>query len=50
MRQLSIGREIAPGVPWCFARSDGSAIAIALKSGNFGDERFFAKALEMLEP
>ncbi|MEM6408195.1 MAG: 3-oxo-tetronate kinase [Pseudomonadota bacterium] len=47
---LSIGREIAPGVPWCFASSGGHPIALALKSGNFGTERFFTDALAMLDP
>jgi 3-dehydrotetronate 4-kinase len=47
--QLDIGREIAPGVPWCIATSDGDTIAIALKSGNFGAETFFEDALGMLD-
>ncbi len=47
--RLEIGVEIAPGVPWCTARSGGHAVAITLKSGNFGTETFFADALEMLE-
>ena len=47
--RLDIGAEIAPGVPWCFARTGGRDIAITLKSGNFGSEEFFAKALEVLE-
>ena len=46
---LAIGIEIAPGVPWCYAQSAGQDIAIALKSGNFGSERFFADALAILE-
>lgn len=46
--RLDIGPEIAPGVPWCFARSEGVPVALALKSGNFGDEAFFAKALARL--
>ncbi|MCY4336663.1 MAG: four-carbon acid sugar kinase family protein [Litoreibacter sp.] len=46
---LSVGAEIAPGVPWCFAHSEGREIALALKSGNFGSEDFFAGALSMLE-
>ncbi|PTX56248.1 uncharacterized protein YgbK (DUF1537 family) [Litoreibacter ponti] len=48
VRQLTIGAEIAPGVPWCFAESDGAQIAITLKSGNFGAETFFADALAKL--
>ncbi|MHA6262584.1 3-oxo-tetronate kinase [Arenibacterium sp. CAU 1754] len=47
--RLEIGAEIAPGVPWCFARTDGQNIALALKSGNFGSETFFAEALSRLE-
>jgi uncharacterized protein YgbK (DUF1537 family) len=47
--RLEVGREIAPGVPWCFAESGGHAVAIALKSGNFGAETFFADALEELD-
>ena len=46
--QLTIGAEIAPGVPWCFATSAGHTIAITLKSGNFGTETFFADALGAL--
>ena len=45
---LRIGPEIDPGVPWC--ESLGSQrFALALKSGNFGAEDFFAKAFAMLE-
>jgi uncharacterized protein YgbK (DUF1537 family) len=46
--QLTIGAEIAPGVPWCFATSANHPIAITLKSGNFGAESFFADALQRL--
>jgi 3-dehydrotetronate 4-kinase len=46
--QLAIGKEIAPGVPWCFAVSESHSIAITLKSGNFGAETFFEDALGML--
>ena len=49
VRQLTIGPEIAPGVPWTYCQSDGHDIALALKSGNFGDEGFFATALSKLE-
>ncbi|MEM9795570.1 MAG: 3-oxo-tetronate kinase [Pseudomonadota bacterium] len=44
--RLRIGPEIAPGVPWCFA--DGG-LALALKSGNFGSETFFADAFPLLD-
>jgi len=47
--RLDIGIEVAPGVPWCFADTDGHRVAITLKSGNFGGERFFADALEVLD-
>lgn len=46
---LDIGREIAPGVPWTFCKSAGYDIALALKSGNFGTEKFFSHAQSMLE-
>ncbi|MEM6887906.1 MAG: 3-oxo-tetronate kinase [Pseudomonadota bacterium] len=46
--RLEIGPEIAPGVPWCFARSNGRDLAITLKSGNFGAEGFFTDALDKL--
>ncbi len=49
---LRIGPEIDPGVPWCQSIEDGGArrpaMAIALKSGNFGAEDFFTKAFAML--
>ena len=44
---LRIGPEIDPGVPW--TESIGNPkLALALKSGNFGDRDFFLKALDML--
>ncbi len=46
--RLDIGAEIAPGVPWTFCQSGGHDIALALKSGNFGAETFFADALAKL--
>lgn len=46
--RLSVGREIAPGVPWCYAERKGETFAITLKSGNFGTEDFFTRALKML--
>lgn len=48
VRGLRIGPEIDPGVPWCQAMA-AKPLALALKSGNFGDVDFFAKALNMLE-
>jgi uncharacterized protein YgbK (DUF1537 family) len=48
---LSIGPEIDPGVPWTEALdAEGHHLGwLALKSGNFGAEDFFAKALAMTE-
>lgn len=43
---LRIGPEIAPGVP--ALADEGSDLVLALKSGNFGDEDFFARALDVL--
>ncbi|PPE58257.1 membrane protein [Pectobacterium brasiliense] len=37
-----IGPSISPGVPW--VRSTNHPLSLALKSGNFGDEDFFARA------
>ncbi|MCK0207420.1 four-carbon acid sugar kinase family protein [Starkeya koreensis] len=42
-----IGPEIDPGVPVLVAE-DGSGLGVALKSGNFGGEDFFARALDAL--
>lgn len=42
--RLMVGPQIAPGVPWC-ATEGGDPVALALKSGNFGGEGFFADAL-----
>jgi 3-dehydrotetronate 4-kinase len=35
-------------VPWCFAQTAGHDVAITLKSGNFGAEDFFSRALKVL--
>ncbi len=42
---MEVGPEIDPGVPAMRARDD---LVIALKSGNFGTEDFFAKAVKVL--
>lgn len=45
--QMQIGRQIDPGVPWCYAHTTvqgNKGIHIALKSGNFGSIDFFDKA------
>ena len=47
VRGLRIGPEIDPGVPWT-ETLEKPHLALALKSGNFGAEDFFSKALEML--
>jgi 3-dehydrotetronate 4-kinase len=51
IRKLRIGRQIDPGVPWCYAESPLSVTGgqhIALKSGNFGREDFFTRAFTLL--
>jgi uncharacterized protein YgbK (DUF1537 family) len=45
---LKIGESIAPGVPLTEIAGDSPKL-VALKSGNFGDEYFFEKALEMMQ-
>jgi uncharacterized protein YgbK (DUF1537 family) len=47
IKALRIGPEIAPGVPWTFSDIE-PVVCLALKSGNFGDETFFEKALGVL--
>ncbi len=47
VQSLRIGAEIDPGVPWTETLGE-PRIALALKSGNFGGEDFFAKAMSML--
>lgn len=47
--RLDIGAEIAPGVPWTYADSAGTPIALTLKSGNFGGHGFFSDAFAKLE-
>ena len=44
---FEVGPEIAPGVP-CLRSQSTPTIAMALKSGNFGDANFFSKAVKML--
>jgi uncharacterized protein YgbK (DUF1537 family) len=48
VRQLRIGQEIDPGVPWTESADREKPIALALKSGNFGAEDFFTKAWGVL--
>lgn len=53
VQALRIGTEICTGVPWTETEYalDGQNVklALALKSGNFGDERFFESALDLLD-
>jgi uncharacterized protein YgbK (DUF1537 family) len=52
IKSLRIGPEIDPGVPWTEAVTEAQhepRLALTLKSGNFGAEDFFVKALKMLE-
>jgi uncharacterized protein YgbK (DUF1537 family) len=46
IRQLRIGPQIDPGVPWCHAAERG--LHLALKSGNFGKIDFFHRAFAVL--
>ncbi len=46
IRQLRIGPQIDPGVPWCHAAERG--LHLALKSGNFGGVDFFDRAFSVL--
>jgi uncharacterized protein YgbK (DUF1537 family) len=48
IKALQIGPQIDPGVPACLALGTPK-LALALKSGNFGTEDFFMKALDMLK-
>ncbi|EFH12403.1 YgbK domain protein [Pseudoroseomonas cervicalis ATCC 49957] len=45
IRGFHIGPQIAPGVPW--VRAVEAPISLALKSGNFGAERFFFDAQDI---
>jgi uncharacterized protein YgbK (DUF1537 family) len=48
VKALRIGPQIDPGVPACLSVG-GPSLALALKSGNFGAEDFFLKALDVLK-
>lgn len=51
VRQMRIGVQIDPGVPWTVVQSplwSGQALHLALKSGNFGAEDFFTRAFRVL--
>jgi uncharacterized protein YgbK (DUF1537 family) len=48
---LRIGRQIDPGVPWTVSLPGSlgePALALALKSGNFGAPDFFLRAFSVL--
>lgn len=49
VREVLIGKEICPGVPWVYSGSSKDPVALALKSGNFGSPTFFKDALSLLE-
>ncbi len=52
VKQMQIGPQIDPGVPWCHAHSDAAdnaGLHLTLKSGNFGTDDFFTKAFKVLE-
>jgi len=49
LQALRIGPQIDPGVPATQSLGDGPALAVVLKSGNFGSEDFFDKALQHLD-
>ena len=51
VRQMLIGPQIDPGVPWTAVQSPacpGETLRVALKSGNFGTDDFFTKAYRVL--
>ncbi|OEY67500.1 3-oxo-tetronate kinase [Marinobacter sp. X15-166B] len=50
IRQLRIGSQIDPGVPWTQTQLPGhqAPLSVALKSGNFGGVDFFSRAFEVL--
>jgi len=47
VQRLRVGATIDPGVPW--TQAEGRPLLLALKSGNFGGDDFFAKALAMVQ-
>lgn len=48
IQTLQIGPEVAPGVCWSAAEAGGRTVALALKSGNFGEDDLFTSAWERL--
>lgn len=50
VRTMSIGPEIAPGVPWTSAeRGPRASLNLGLKSGNFGSDSFLVDAWTLLD-
>lgn len=52
IKEMQVGPQIDPGVPWCFSPQNsgnpqGAGLHLALKSGNFGTDDFFTKAFRM---
>jgi len=53
VREMAIGAQIDPGVPWTAAASPqcgAQPLHLALKSGNFGAADFFTRAFSRLRP
>lgn len=48
LKVMTVGDEIAPGVPWMFEQSE-EGVNIAFKSGNFGGPDFYADALGTIQ-
>lgn len=48
IKSLAVGAEISSGVPALIAGEDDDCLALALKSGNFGEPAFFTIALNRL--
>lgn len=51
IRQMRIGAQIDPGVPWCHAAcpaAGAQGLHLSLKSGNFGGDDFFTRAFALL--
>ncbi|MEW2078822.1 3-oxo-tetronate kinase [Streptomyces sp. NPDC013433] len=45
VRAVLVGHEADPGVPWTYATTEHSGLALMLKSGNFGAPDLFIRAL-----
>ncbi|MGA5418081.1 3-oxo-tetronate kinase [Streptomyces pseudogriseolus] len=49
IRAVLVGEEADPGVPWTYAATGDSDLALMLKSGNFGAPDLFTRALAPAE-